>query len=218
MQRTLRTIQGCVLCVISLLAVLAMAAAPSRAQSVIDEWASVKAPPPPELKKAVIDPKTTALLVLDFRQQACTMETRPRCARAIPHVRKLLTEARAKGMMIVHTTTTRSAPEDIPADLKPAAGEQVLRTSMDKLTGTDLPEVMKAKGIDTLIITGTSGNGAVLNTVGGAVIRGFKVVVPVDTMPSDGPYQEQFAIWQIANGPTVREMSTITRSDMVSFK
>jgi nicotinamidase-related amidase len=218
MQGTLRTIQGCVLCVITLLAMLVMAADPSRAQSVIDEWASVKAPPPPELKKVTIDSKKTALLVLDFRQQACTPETRPRCARAVPHVQALLKEARAKGMMVVHTTTTRSTPEDIPAALKPVAGEQVLRTSMDKLTGTDLPEVMKSKGIDTLIITGTSGNGAVLNTVGGAVIRGFKVVVPVDTMPADGPYQEQFAIWQIANGPTVREMSTITRSDIVSFK
>src|SRR5207249_649149 len=34
------------------------------AGSVIDEWASVKPPPAPEVKPVTIDPKTTALLML----------------------------------------------------------------------------------------------------------------------------------------------------------
>lgn len=36
------------------------------AANIIDEWASVKAPPAPELKTVTVDPKTTALLMLDF--------------------------------------------------------------------------------------------------------------------------------------------------------
>jgi nicotinamidase-related amidase len=195
-----------------------MAPLPLHAQSVLDEWASVKAPPPPPLKSVTLDSKKTLLMVLDFRMGSCTPQTRPRCAAALPHVQKLLTDARSHGAMVVHTTTTRTTVEDIPAMLKPMEGERVLRTSMDKLSGTDLPDILKAKGIDTILITGTSANGAVLNTTNGAVIRGFKAIVPVDTMPADGAYQEQFVIWQLANGPTLREEATVTRSDMVMFK
>lgn len=38
----------------------------AQAQTIIDEWASVMVPPPPELKPVTVDPKTTALLMLDF--------------------------------------------------------------------------------------------------------------------------------------------------------
>ena len=36
-------------------------------------------------------------------------------------------------------------------------------------------------------------------------------------MPADTAYQEQFAIWEIANGPGVREDSTLTKLDMITF-
>jgi hypothetical protein len=42
------------------------APAPAPAQTIIDEWSSVKAPPAPELKPVTVDPKTTALLVMDL--------------------------------------------------------------------------------------------------------------------------------------------------------
>lgn len=218
MQKMLQPIRVCFGVVAALWIVGGVGVNAVRAQSVLDEWTTVKAPPPPELKKVTIDPKKTMYMVLDFRMQGCAPDTRPRCVAALPHVQKLLTEARAKGMMVVHTTTTRTTVDDIPPQLKPLAGELVLKTSLDKLSGTDLPDTLKAKGIDTILISGTSANGAVLNTVAGAVVRGFKTIVPVDTMPADGPYQEQFSIWQIANGPTIRQKSTVTRSDLISFK
>src|SRR5450759_1021809 len=55
-------------CHLSPLAVLAAFlgfAAPLHAQSIIDEWPSVQAPPAPELTSVTVDPKTTALLMLD---------------------------------------------------------------------------------------------------------------------------------------------------------
>ena len=55
----------------------AIALSPASAQTIIDEWASVKAPPPPELKPVTADVKTTALLLLDFGKQNCGQ--RPRC-------------------------------------------------------------------------------------------------------------------------------------------
>ena len=35
-------------------------------ETIVDEWATVQAPKPPELKPVTVDPKVTALLVLDI--------------------------------------------------------------------------------------------------------------------------------------------------------
>ena len=59
-----RAILSC--CAIALAAVAASAPPAARANDITTEWTSVKPPPVPELKPAAIDPKTTALLVLDF--------------------------------------------------------------------------------------------------------------------------------------------------------
>ena len=40
--------------------------APAFAQTIVDDWSKVQAPKPPELKTVTLDPKTTALLVLDL--------------------------------------------------------------------------------------------------------------------------------------------------------
>jgi hypothetical protein len=61
-------------------------AGPSSAETIIDEWQSVKAPPPPQLKSATLDPKTTALLVIDMIKQTCNEKMRPRCVAAIPKI------------------------------------------------------------------------------------------------------------------------------------
>ena len=47
----------------------------AQSKTIIDEWASVQAPKPPELKPVKIDdPKTTAYLVLDIVKQTCNNE------------------------------------------------------------------------------------------------------------------------------------------------
>ena len=60
------------------------------AQTVVDVWDTVKAPPAPELKSVTLDPKSTALLLLDFNKQTCNAAQRPRCIASIPKVAKLL--------------------------------------------------------------------------------------------------------------------------------
>ncbi|MGH9810132.1 MAG: cysteine hydrolase family protein, partial [Terriglobia bacterium] len=72
-------------------------AVPSSAATIIDEWAEVKAPPPPELKSVTLDPKTTALLLIDIIKQTCNEQRRPRCVAAVPKIEKLLAAARASG-------------------------------------------------------------------------------------------------------------------------
>ena len=57
-------------------AAIAVLALPAHAGNIVDEWASVKAPAAPALKPVTVDPKTTALLMLDFMKQNCGVARR----------------------------------------------------------------------------------------------------------------------------------------------
>ena len=92
---------------------------PASAQTIIEEWSKVQAPKPPELKAVTLDPKGTALLVLDFVKQTCNNERRPRCLTSLPQVRALLKLARDKGLLVVHSITTAATPADILKDVAP---------------------------------------------------------------------------------------------------
>ena len=75
------------------------------------------------LKPAKIDAKETAVLVMDFTKQTCTPERRKRCADQVPKVQKFVSEARAKGALIIYSVAVpNSVPADILPALTPAAG------------------------------------------------------------------------------------------------
>ena len=188
------------------------------AQTVLDEWGSVQAPKAPEAQAVTVTAGKTVLMLMDFNKVSCIPERRARCAAVVPKLQKLLTEARAKGMLVVHTLSGTTTPADMLPALAPLPGERVVNAPIDKFYGTDFEQVFKSKGIDTILLTGTSANGAVIFTAGGAAVRGFKVVVPVDGMPADTTYQEQFTVWNLVNGPTVREQTKLTTLDRVKIQ
>jgi nicotinamidase-related amidase len=208
-----------VVIVVALASAAAAMALPARAQApdILQEWDTIKAPPPPPIKPVTLDPAKTVLISMDFNQRNCISAQRSRCAFVLPRVKTLIAAARAKGMMVVHTYTPNMQKSDIVKDVAPVEGELVLQVRGDKFFGNELENILKAKGITTALLVGTSANGAVLFTAIGASQRGFKAVVPIDTMPADTAYQEQLAIWEIANGPGVREDSTLTKTDMLRF-
>ncbi len=191
---------------------------PAHAADIVAEWANVKAPPAPALKPATADAKTTALLLLDFvpKDPYCG-PAKPRCGAALPAMKKLLAAARAAGATVIYSVAGNYGPADIAPDIAPAANEPTVKARADKFLGTDLEKILKDKGIQTVIVTGTAGNGAVLYTASEAGMRGFKVIVPVDGLPSSDPYAEQLTIWQLAHGPGFAQNVTITRSDMIKF-
>jgi nicotinamidase-related amidase len=189
----------------------------AQAPDILQEWPTIKAPPPPEIKSVTLDPTKTALISMDFNQRNCIPAQRSRCAYVLPRVQSLLAAARAKGMMVVHTYTPNMEKSEIVKDVGPIEGELVLQVRGDKFHGNDLEQRLKDKGITTVLLVGTSANGAVLFTAIGASQRRLKAIVPIDTMPADTAYQEQLAIWEIANGPGVREDSTLTRTDLLKF-
>jgi hypothetical protein len=105
---------------------------PASAQTIVDEWATVQAPKPPELKPVTLDPKTTALLVLDFVKQTCNAERRPRCLASVPRVQTLMKLARDKQVTVAHSITTAATPADILAAVAPVEGEPIVKAPADK--------------------------------------------------------------------------------------
>jgi len=200
---------------LGLVAGLGLAVSAASAQTIVDEWATVKAPPAPELKPASLDPKTTALLMLDFVAPNCTQ--RPRCMASIPAVKKLLGEARAKGMLIVYATGPTGKRADTVAEVAPTDSEPVVSTGVDKFVNTDLEKILKAGGTQTVIAMGTAAHGAVLYTASAASLRGMKVILPVDGMSADSPYVEQYTAWHLTNAPLVARNVTLTKIDLIKF-
>jgi nicotinamidase-related amidase len=191
----------------------------AQADDITTEWATVKPPPAPELKPATVEPKTTALLILDLMKANCGV--RPRCISTVPNVKKLLDAARTYNMMVFYTMVGGTPKPEAMVDqiLAPRDGEWVVRGGADKFIGSDLEQRLKDQGIKTVIVTGTSAQGAVVGTSNGAVQRGYKAVVPVDGMSAEDPYNEQYAAWHLYKGGPVglTENVTLTRSDLIKF-
>ena len=199
-------------------AALVAAAASAQAGDIIDEWASVKAPPPPALKPVTVDAKTTALLMLDFlpHDPYCG-GGKPRCVASLPAMKELLAKARAHGVTIVYSVAGKYGPSDIAKDVAPTANEPWVKAKADKFLDTDLERILKDKSIQTVIVAGTAANGAVLYTGSGAAMRGLKVIVPVDGLSANDAYAEQLTLWQLAHGPGFGAQVTVTKSDMIKF-
>lgn len=188
---------------------------PAGAQTIIDKWASVPAPPPPTLKQVTVDPKTTALLMLDFMSQNCGK--RPACVASLPTMKKLLANARAAKAPVIYSIIANSTTANVMPDVAPLGGEPWVQAGPDKFINTDLARILKDKGIQTVIVTGTASNGAVLFTAAGAAFRGMNVIVPVDGMSAADPYAELTTAYTFASAPSVSTKSTLTRSDMIKF-
>ena len=196
-------------------AVVAGFAARAQAADIVEEWASVKAPAAPTLKPVTVDPKTTALLMLDFMNQNCGK--RPRCLATIPAMKKLLAAARAAKATVIYSIINKTTTADVIKDVAPQADEPHVLSGPDKFLHTDLEKILKDKGIKTVIAVGTSSNGAVLFTASGAAFRGMNVVVPVDGMSSVDVLAEYATTIDFETAPLLSNKTTLTRSDMVKF-
>jgi nicotinamidase-related amidase len=209
------------------LAAVLVYAAPAPAQTIIDEWASVKAPPPPALKPVTLDPKTTALLMIDIIKQTCNNERRPRCVASIPKVQKLLTEARAKGVYVIYTLFPSPSPAtfpnpkitDVVPELTPKGDEPVVTAFVDKFNlggkDTGLEKMLKDKGIKTFVPVGVTSHNGVLFTSVAAAFRGFDAVVPVDGMSGNNAYEDQLAAYTLTSSIVFKV--TLTSIDMIKF-
>jgi nicotinamidase-related amidase len=191
---------------------------PARATDVIAEWSTIQMPPPPALKPVAVDPKSTALLLLDFMIENCGQ--RPRCVAAVPTVKALHDRARAVSMPVEYTLP--GGGKIIDEGIAPREGEVVDQKpgGPDKFVGDDLDQRLKGHGIKTVIVCGTSAQGVGIGTGAGAAQRGYYVIYPVDCLLSESAFREAYAAWHMAGGgpPVTTKWVTVTRSDMITFE
>jgi nicotinamidase-related amidase len=164
-----------------------------------------------------VDPKTTALLMLDFMHQNCNKKRRPRCVASLPLMKKLLGRARAKKMTVVYSIIRKTTTKDIWDEVAPKPGEPWVLAGADKFFRTDLEKILKSRGINTVITVGTAAQGAVIYTASGAALRGMKVIVPLDGVTAENLYFEQYVAYHLVHAPTISSHVTLTTSDMIKF-
>ena len=203
-------------------------AAPSSPETIIDEWTKVTVPPPPELKSVTLDPKTTAVLLIDMLKQTCNEQRRPRCVAAVPKIEKLLAAARTSGATVVYSLFPSPSPATFPNPvigdylpaLAPKGTEPVVTGFVDKFMigdkDTALQKILKDKGITTLVAVGTASHNAVLFTSVLAALRGFDVVVPVDGMAGNNAYEDQATAYILTSSIVYKV--TLTSIDMIKFQ
>jgi nicotinamidase-related amidase len=135
----------------------------------------------------------------------------------LPNVKRLYDAAHAAGAKMWYSIG--SAADSIDPGFAAPDGTYVDQRGPDKFLGSNLEEKLKAWGIQTVIVCGTSFQGVGLGTGSGAAQRGYKVIVPVDCLSSEDPYMEQYSVWHFFQGGpgAVVRNSTITRSTMVKF-
>jgi nicotinamidase-related amidase len=203
------------------LALLIAFAASSAAADVLDDWATVKLPPKPDLKPVTLEGSTTALLILDMMKVNCG--ARPRCVATVPNVKRLHDAARAAGAMVWYSlvgSDGKATPADmIDPGFVPRDGEWARQNGPDKFLGSNLEEKLKARGIKTVVVCGTSFQGVGIGTGSGSAQRGYKVIVPLDCLSAEDPYMEQYAAWHLFKGgpAVVTSQVTMTRTAMVKF-
>ena len=139
-----------------------------------------------------VNPKTTALLVLDYSY--CSRMAG--CNATLPIVSAMLNRSRAAGVLIIFTTLP------VPPPLTNQTGETVITnaTGPDKYYNTSLQSMLQSHGITTVIVAGIAANGALLYTAQESCVRHFTVVVLADTITGT-PYVQSYVPYQLLNGP-----------------
>ncbi len=198
--------------------VLAAASGSAVGANIVELWDQVQAPPAPKLATPTVKAGSTALLLLDIEQLTCNQEGRPRCVAAVPAVARFLERARTAHLPVFYSNTPRGSRDTILAPVAPREDEPIVKSSVNKFTGTKLDDLLKARDVKTVVVCGTSASGAALHTATGAAQLGYQVVLPVDCVTGSSLYEEQAAVWSLINGPGTARSLTATALDSIKIE
>ena len=186
---------------------------------------TLQMPSPPDPVAVVLNPATTALLIFDIVDPICTRQ--PNCTgRMVPAISSLLTRARKAGVTVAYGTRAPTMSKWLPEVLPTPGDIKIESKAQDRFYNTDLDRALKAKGITTLILTGRKVSGSVTYTSVGATLRGYTVVVPIDASLDATDFEVAIGLYQIlhqhssnaTNEPLKDKASTLTRTDLITFK
>ncbi len=160
-----------------------------------------------------LDPGTSALLVMDFQTAVVEMVPADKDS-LLPRTARLIAVARRVGMKVIYVVvgfragypevsprnqsfgpireTGRFAEGSVGTEVHPAValrlGEVVVtKHRVSAFAGTDLDMILRANGIETLVLTGIATSGVVLSTIRHAADADYKLVVVADCCSDRDP-------------------------------
>jgi len=186
---------------------------------------TLQMPATPDPARVTLDPKTTALIVLDYVEDICNSQ--PSCkGQMLPAMTPFMERVRKAGLVVAYGTREQNMAHWLK-EVAPAPGDiKVINTAQDRFYNTDLDKTLKAKGIKTLIMVGWKISGSVTYTSVGAMARDYTVVIPVDTTSAGSGYETTIGFYNVlnsgnanlANEPLKPKAVTLTRTDMITFQ
>jgi isochorismate hydrolase len=186
---------------------------------------TLQMPATPDPVRVTLDPKTTALLVLDYVENICNAQ--PKCKGGmLPAMTPFMAQARKAGLVVAYGTREQNMSRWLP-EVAPAPGDiKIVNTAQDRFYNTDLDKELKAKDIKTIVIVGWKVSGSVTYTSVGAMAHGYTVVIPVDTTSASSDYETTIGFYNVlnsgnanlANDPLKPKAVTLSRTDMITFK
>ena len=167
----------------------------------------------------ILDPKTTALVMIDLQNGIVARETAPHSPNEV--VRNAVTLAdtlRAKGGLIVwvHVLINEilklpvDAPNPTPSSPPPASASQLVaalnlqptdiviaKRQWGAFYGTNLEQQLKRHSIKTIVLGGIATNFGVESTARAALDMGYELIFPEDAMTSMSGEAHEFVIKNI---------------------
>lgn len=175
----------------------------------------------PQPVPMTLDPKTTALLVLDLTNR-CNDPAQV-SSQLAPRVAKFLEKTRAAGVLTIYTIFP--AIKDTPVGqvwdkFNRRTDEPVLwPDAFDKFTGGEIRALCEQRGVKTVIVTGASSNFAVLYTATNAArLFEYEVVIPVDGIIAKSRYEDEYTLYQFTVLPSAAKHFSFTTLEGVTFK
>ena len=166
-----------------------------------------------------LDPKKTALVLIDLQNAIVGMNPVPHTAAQVVENSKKLAEAfRVHGAPVVYVRVDLNDFMKLPVDqphnlgdkplpaaaseIAPAAGFQpgdilITKRHWGTFAGTDLEQQLKSRGIDTVVLTGISTNAGVESTARQGTGLGFAFVLVEDACSSQNAEHHRFAFENI---------------------
>jgi nicotinamidase-related amidase len=194
----------------------------------------VELPEIPKEGQVELPARETALIVVDMQNDFAHPEGAlfvPDAPKTIPVIRRLLDEARARGVRVAFTQDWHQEddPEfriwpvhavagtwgaEIVEELRPLKGELVVqKVRYDAFYGTPLDHYLHLWGVKHVVVTGTVANICVLHTAGSAALRWYQVVLPEDATSALTPFDLAAALRQV----TFLYQGKVTTADGVRF-
>jgi nicotinamidase-related amidase len=152
----------------------------------------------------------------------------------LPRVASLLASARSAGALVIYSAPSPGGaltmPLNAPAfisDVAPAQGDPlVVGIGQDRFYGTTLDNILRSRGVTTLILVGWRENGSVLYTAVGGTLRSYTVVVADDGTSAAQDYDIAIGRYQLLtqlnsnpnNEPLRKAAVTLSRTDLITFQ